>query len=137
MSPRFVVLTTYGTLQSEYAGTIAAAGDKSSGSGAASAASSSSSSHAITSERRKSGGGLAGFGFAAGGSNAGSGGSHGGGGLLRVAWRRVILDEAHEIKNPSSQLARARLCAARRAALGDHALRCRTSSGTCTPSSTS
>ena len=31
----------------------------------------------------------------------------GGGGLLRVTWRRVVLDEAHEIRNPTSQLARA------------------------------
>jgi len=74
MSPRQVVLTSYGTVATEWSNDAAAASGGEGGGGA----------------RRKAGGG-----------------GGGGGGLFRVSWRRVVLDEAHEIKNHSSQSARA------------------------------
>ena len=83
MSPRHVVLTSYGTVASEWAALSSAAHQPGGAAGS-------------TAARRKSGAG-----GAAGGKTGG------GGGLHRVLWRRLVLDEAHEIKNPSSLTARA------------------------------
>ena len=89
MSARIVVLTTYGTLAAEWA---AAQGSSS-----------------ATSAVHGGGGGASGGAISQGKRKFGSseGGGSGGGSLLRTVWRRVVLDEAHEIRNHTSQTARA------------------------------
>ena len=88
LSAKMIVIASYGTLAAEWA---ALSGQGSSGTGGGGGGGGS--------------GGGSGNGGTAGRRRASGGG--GGGGLLRVAWRRVVLDEAHEIRNHNSQTARA------------------------------
>ena len=84
LSAKMIVIASYGTLAAEWAA-VSASGNGGGGGGGSSGGGGSG---AAAGRRRSSGGG-------------------GGGGLLRVAWRRVVLDEAHEIRNHNSQTARA------------------------------